>query len=775
MEIQRKSPEQLSQQIIAVESLLGPQNPIYPPIHDAHSITIQEAKEKYPFRYELYRDLLKKRGEPLDPESDKETINKLRKLRLMNAIQQHLTEGGGVLREKQKIAFQSIVDGLEQNIDQGYLKLPTGFGKTVMFTELSKLAVSAGLKVTVVVPTKILLKQTQEKGFKKFAPEVPVGVFYGDEEKDASKPITITTYDSFENIDPNSTDLLILDEAHRGFSNRRQDVIKQINALFKIGFTATPDASEERTLDKTLPHKFHEVTRREAVREGILSPYRVIIVKTQADLSNVKISEGGEFDAQQLDRAINTEARNQAAVTFYKQAFEGMQAVAYCTSVAHAEAQAKKFNDNGVPAAVVHGEMSLKQREEIQEKFNRGEIKVLCNMKLLIEGWDEPKASVCLNLAPTLSIINADQRGGRVLRTDETNPDKIAYIVEFLDKNENPRTQPILFSHLDDVVLAPEEKRDEIEKRSTEIADRLKEFSIEGLEVVFEEKEVLIISKEIEDKRPKDVPEGWISLARLREQSGRGYTFIKGRLREGEFQKIGGAIYIDPDSASRILENAMSHAPDDYVSITASSSRIGLFVTQIRQILQDHGYDEDPKYAGYYPGKNGHISYYLTPEAIALIESEKENYLTVEQRKQRESKQRAQERQSRGVYSFERVPRSQFQGLPAFWVNDQLRDALKRRGQGTIQEDGKTFATSELIEEIRARGEALIGNSISVSAFRHHLSINGMDTHKQAQFLELITRQNPELLSYPFHGNQPYINKDFVRNVLAKLETKKGK
>lgn len=775
MEIQIKSPEQLSQQVSAVDNLLGPNNPIYPPIPNNKFITSQEAQEKYPFRYGLYRDLIKRRGEPLDPTSDNETINRIRKLQFINAVQQHLTEGGGVLREKQQIAFQSIVDGLEQGIEEGYLKLPTGFGKTVMFTELARLAVSAGLRVTVVVPTKILLKQTQEKGFTKFAPDVPVGVFYGDEEKNASNPVTITTYDSLENIDPNSIDILILDEAHRGFSSRRQELIKQANTLFTFGFTATPDASEERTLDKILPHKFHEVTRREAVREGILSPYRVMIVKTQADLSKVKISEGGEFDAQQLDKAINTEVRNQAAVEFYKRAFDGEQAVAYCNSIAHAEALAKKFNDGGVPAAVIHGEMSQKEREDVQNKYTRGEIKVICNMKLLIEGWDEPKASVCLNLAPTLSIINADQRGGRVLRIDESNPNKIAYIVEFVDKNENPRTQPLLFSHLDDVVLAPEEKRDEIEKRSGEVGNRLKEFPIEGLEVFFEEKEVLRISKEIQDMRPKDVPEGWIAMARLVEQSGRGYTYIRNRLKDGMYQKTGGAIYVEPEAASRILEDTMNRAPEGYIPISYVA-RAGLSADQIRTILRDHGNEDTNQYAGYYPGTGGHLSFCLSPEGIALVEREKRNYITDVQQKREGASLKKQDREARSIYTLSNLPLDALRGFPRFWVDEQLRMAFNHKTLGTVVEDEITYGTPTLTERIKAKAEAKIGDAISIADFQSLLSDNGMDPKKLTQFLEYVKEKNPDLVSYPFSlRTLPYINKSFAHNVLVKLKEQNNK
>ena len=48
--------------------------------------------------------------------------------------------------------------------------------------------------------------------------------------------------------------------------------------------------------------------------------------------------------------------------------------------------------------------------------FERGEVDVLCNAMLLAEGWNSPRATICMHLAPTASRRVYQQRVGRVTR-----------------------------------------------------------------------------------------------------------------------------------------------------------------------------------------------------------------------------------------------------------------------------------------------------------------------------------------------------------------------
>jgi len=95
---------------------------------------------------------------------------------------------------------------------------------------------------------------------------------------------------------------------------------------------------------------------------------------------------------------------------------DGAPTLLACCDLIHAERAAEKFTDAGIAAAMVHGEMSIKERDSIIESFSKGNIDVLTFVSLIDEGMDIPSAAVCQFARPTRSIRLRRQLEGRVLR-----------------------------------------------------------------------------------------------------------------------------------------------------------------------------------------------------------------------------------------------------------------------------------------------------------------------------------------------------------------------
>ncbi|HEY2638183.1 MAG TPA: helicase-related protein, partial [Solirubrobacteraceae bacterium] len=74
----------------------------------------------------------------------------------------------------------------------------------------------------------------------------------------------------------------------------------------------------------------------------------------------------------------------------------------------------------------VSGETPKRELARILADYERGKIDVLVNAQLLAEGWNSPRATVCMHLAPTASKRIYQQRVGRVTRK---HPGKEAGIV----------------------------------------------------------------------------------------------------------------------------------------------------------------------------------------------------------------------------------------------------------------------------------------------------------------------------------------------------------
>ena len=90
--------------------------------------------------------------------------------------------------------------------------------------------------------------------------------------------------------------------------------------------------------------------------------------------------------------------------------------VLYTAGVKHANNVAAAMRDVGINAQAVSGETPKRELAEILAAFERGDVDVLCNAMLLAEGWNSPRATICMHLAPTASRRIYQQRVGRVTR-----------------------------------------------------------------------------------------------------------------------------------------------------------------------------------------------------------------------------------------------------------------------------------------------------------------------------------------------------------------------
>ena len=463
-----KTVKELGDQLKSAQETIGKksEHALVPPSvvrRDIFKMPLEEIKTKYARRYEMYVQLVRdKRQEKKSGETQMtvdEIVEMKKWLTALNSLDEYIIahhEGSETtLRGKQIDVFEDLRNFIEAGGKEGgYIKLPTGTGKTVLFVELIE---TLDLRSLVVVPRNLLIEQT-ERSLTEFAPDLDVGKVSG-RAKEFGRQVTIITYESFVKqvesgvLDPKDYDCLILDEAHMSLSKKRMEVVNKFKDSVKIGFTATPKYLQNKEVGNLLKKEIHSMSIREAIEdEGLMAPLSAIIARTTVDLSKVTINRGGEYNEKELARAVNVSSRNVAAVNLYKENFAGELAVAYCVGVDHAEAVAKEFNDAGIKAAVVSGRTPRTKQKEILQRYNNGEIKVLCNADLLVMGFDERKTSVCLNLRPTLSKVVAEQRGGRALRIDDDNPNKFSTIVDILDQGINEDHPPVLFADVADGV-----------------------------------------------------------------------------------------------------------------------------------------------------------------------------------------------------------------------------------------------------------------------------------------------------------------------------------
>ncbi len=516
-----KSPEELGVQLDNANTIIDPEEgTLQPPSlseSELMAMPIEEIKQKYARRYEIYLRILRGRPRTEDGEQpatlQEDELNEIRKwLTALNSLDSyiqnhHAEDGKKKLRGKQIDVFENLRDFLEAGGQNGYVKLPTGFGKTVLFIEFIK---AVNLKTIIVVPTQELVTQT-EKSIRKHTPDLEAGKVY-EKAKEFGRQVTIITYKSLiaqlksGNINPADYDCLVLDEAHEALGEETRKTVEQFDCL-KLGFTATPDFSTEKGVRDLLETEIHKMTLREGVESGHLCSFVNRLVRTSADISKVK-QTGGELDEKQLAEAVDVASRNEVAIKIYKERFEGKLGIAYCVGVKHAEKLAGLFREAGVSAESIDGTMDYNERKEILGRYERGETKILCNADLLIMGFDEPKASVCFRLRPSKSAVVVEQSSGRVMRLDEDDPDKLAWIFDFVDMGTD-ESGVVLFAQVANgsFIANPNSKwgKSNSDSGTGDIKTKVPDIEIEGIEIISDEEEIMKIDQQTRLKNREKV------------------------------------------------------------------------------------------------------------------------------------------------------------------------------------------------------------------------------------------------------------------------------
>jgi hypothetical protein len=180
----------------------------------------------------------------------------------------------------------------------------------------------------------------------------------------------------------------------------------------------------------------------DAARRGLIAPLRSLRIPPAAAISSVPIV-GGDFDQEALAKVLDHELINQAAASLYRDRFDATPGIVYAAGVEHAYNLAREFRAAGIKAEAVSGKTPPLKLAETLAAYERGEINVLVNAQLLAEGWNSPRATVCMHLAPTASKRVYQQRIGRVMRTHARK--EAGVVVDFVDAGatHNDRTVTI--------------------------------------------------------------------------------------------------------------------------------------------------------------------------------------------------------------------------------------------------------------------------------------------------------------------------------------------
>jgi ribonuclease E len=320
----------------------------------------------------------------------------------------------------------------------------TGAGKTVAALGFVEASQTGGILILTHRRNLVdqFLGELRQRGYSR---RISRPLYVGE---DSTKgPVSVETYQWFvRNAGriSGAYTIVICDEAHTALGEKTSGSIRAWTGPIFIGMTAT-GALIARHVTDLFPTQTSRFDLAQAARRGVISPLRCVRISPGSGvrtIANVPLRRGEvdtEFDQEQLAELLDQQPFNLAMANLYKTRFNGVPGVVYAAGVRHAYNLAEAFRAEAIKAQAVSGETPKRELASVLARYERGEIDVLINAQLLAEGWNSPRATVCVHLAPTASKRIYQQRVGRVTRR---HPGKEAgLVVDFVHpatKHDDP-------------------------------------------------------------------------------------------------------------------------------------------------------------------------------------------------------------------------------------------------------------------------------------------------------------------------------------------------
>ena len=317
---------------------------------------------------------------------------------------------------------------------------PTASGKTIAAGGFVEAARTMG--VLILTHRRLLVDQfTRDLTAEGYGDRLRAAVLEGQEPL-RDNPLTIQTYAWFarhvDSVSRSAYQLVICDEAHTALGEKTSAAIRRLTEPIYIGMTATEQLIAKQVSD-VFPASVDDLPLGDAARRGLIAPLRSLRVRPAAAISSVPIV-GGDYDQEILAKVLDQEIFNQAAASLYRDRFDATPGIVYAAGVDHAYNLAREFRAAGLKAEAVSGKTPPVRLAETLAAYERGDINILINAQLLAEGWNSPRATVCMHLAPTASRRVYQQRIGRIMRLAPRK--EAGIVIDFVDDaaTHNDRT-----------------------------------------------------------------------------------------------------------------------------------------------------------------------------------------------------------------------------------------------------------------------------------------------------------------------------------------------
>jgi len=397
------------------------------------------------------------------------------------------------LRPYQNECISAIETAENDGINRQLVALPTGTGKTIIFTTVAK---NRNGRTLILAHRDELIQQAVDK-LTMVWDNVNVGVVKAERNEIDKQVVvgsvqTVSRENRLEQL-PTDFDFIVSDEAHHCAATTYRRIYEYLGIMstddnadirsgaLHLGVTATPQRADKIGLSDI----FDDIVFQRNIRDFIpdyLCDMRCVQIMTHINVDGVE-TWAGDLKAEQLSALLNTANCNELIVEAWKEHALGRLTLVFTTDVAHARDLCETFRANDIKADWVCGETPIDERRDILARFAQGEIEVLTNCAVLCEGYDNPALDCIILARPTKSTLLYTQMIGRGTRTYPGKKDCLILDVSCISDQHNLVSFPSLFGLPKKEQDGEQTLTEQLEEKEAKLLGAWEGHGVEGEEI----------------------------------------------------------------------------------------------------------------------------------------------------------------------------------------------------------------------------------------------------------------------------------------------------
>lgn len=318
------------------------------------------------------------------------------------------------LRLYQQQALDNLRIAYRAGANAPLLCLPTGGGKTVIFSYIAQSAAARNGRVLILVHRRELVQQTSETLANLGLDHGVIAAGYPMTSNAVQIASVQTLVRRLDNLLAEPT-LIIIDEAHHAVAGSWAKILERLNEAKLLGVTATPMRLDGRGLGDFFDQLIVGPSVKSLTEQGYLAPAKCFTIPRKLDRNSIGIS-GGDFKTGEAAEILQRNKINGDAVVEYTRHCPGKPALVFCCTIKHSEFVAQLFRDAGYRAESLSCELDHATRKQHIQDLGSGRLDILTSCNVISEGTDIPIVTAAILLRPTASEALYLQQVGRALR-----------------------------------------------------------------------------------------------------------------------------------------------------------------------------------------------------------------------------------------------------------------------------------------------------------------------------------------------------------------------